>query len=692
MRGLAAACKGGLIAGLLVAFRDIPLDAFRLDLQDPVVFVRGSALVIAGYAVAGLLAGPVASLLLSLIERAANRLPLTGALTGAHIGLGAIGLMVVWRGWSSEPTAATVWLSIAAMAVLIETGRRTDLIGLSGPLAEWLPVTSGVLIADGILFASWRYLGERGPGGFSGTVAHLGGLIAALLIGLIAWAITRWLCGLAARRTSARAVGLTVGGVAIIAVAGLAAWQLALGASGLERELSGLPAGADTAAGDSPSVILISVDALRADFTGYAGGDVSTPTMDRIAEDSFVFEKAWSVSPWTRPSFASFFSGVYPSEVGVARVRGQSQGDPHFYPLHWDAERTYLAELLRDAGYSTFAVVTNTNLTSEARADQGFDLYYHSSLHPGVGLLRVATRPLGLSPFSWENLERANVVSSHAARALETAVREPALLWIHYMDPHQPYDPPTLSAAQHTATGSATMAGSEASGGPVRRRFIDAYSAEIEYCDRWLGRLVDVLKQRGLWDSSIVVFWSDHGEEFWEHGGIDHGHTLYDELMRVPLMIHVPGQSEGRRITQPVSLLDVMPTILDLCGIPVPEGCHGRSLQPVLDGGAKGLPPFQMFMEGCRRGSLRKARLDGRYKLIYDVYHDRFSLYDLQEDPREQHDIYGLTQAPETERWESELRAWTEMMLSTMASRTAGGAEEVPPELRQQLRDMGYVQ
>jgi arylsulfatase A-like enzyme len=107
------------------------------------------------------------------------------------------------------------------------------------------------------------------------------------------------------------------------------------------------------------------------------------------------------------------------------------------------------------------------------------------------------------------------------------------------------------------------MAGLEAQSAPMRQRYIEAYTAEVEYADRWLAGVVEKLKRTGLWDSSIVVFWSDHGEEFWEHGGWEHGHTLYNELLHVPLLIHLPGQSESHHVQQPVTLLDVMPTLLE---------------------------------------------------------------------------------------------------------------------------------
>ncbi len=691
---LSSSLKVGLLAALFVACRDIPLDAFRLDLQEPVVFMRASALVLVVYAGLGLAFSVLALLLLGLIGRPLRRLLGAAPDAASRAALVIVALLVLWSRGAEAATAAETWYAIAAVALLIELGRRAGLLDLSGPLPSWLPLVLGLLAADALAFGVQRLVVERASGGPAmAVVMQLGGLLVALAVGAAVWGVGRRLSGLLTARVAERTVGLAVGAVLIVMVGLPAAWQLVLGASELGPELArvagGLPGGSSP---ERPNVILISVDALRADYPGYAGGPAKTPVMDGLASRSFVFERAWSVSPWTRPSFAAFFSGVYPSEMGVGRVPGQSQGDPSFYPVAWDAERTLLAEALREAGYATLAVATNGNLTREARADQGYRLFYHCSLHPGVGLLRVATRPLGLSPYSWENLERAPVVTEHAVRVARAVGSRPVLLWVHYMDPHQPYDPPTIPPEARVESTSLAMAGADASGAPERERFIDAYTAEIEYCDESLGRLVRTLEAQGLWDSSVVVFWSDHGEEFWEHGGVDHGQSLFDELLRVPLMIHVPGQTEGESVDAPVSLLDVMPTVLELCGLDAPEGCRGRSLAPVLEGEPGEPPPLRVFLEGCRRGGIRKGWLDGRHKLIYHVYHDRFSLYDLEQDPAEQHDIYGAPGAPDTARWERELLAWTEMTTGLMARRTGAGAEEVSDELRQQLRDMGYVQ
>jgi len=693
--GIAAVLRSGLIAGLLVAGRDIPLDAFRLDLQEPLVFVRASALVLVVYGSIGALLGLVGGGLVALIAALLRRRWSEDVRLPVGIAALALGGLVLATGGGEGGTSTGTWIAIATLVVLVEAVRRAGIIDLSRPASGWVPPVAGMLVADFLFFGVQRLVLERRTGGTLGEVLlSVAAVLAAAVVGYLAFLVLAWLCrSVLARRSQHLATAVVLIFAAGIIV--LAGWQLLAGESRLRAHLARSAAvlAGDGATDARPNVILISIDALRGDFPGYMGGPAKTPVLDAVAEESFVFERAYSVAPWTRPSFAAFFSGLYPSEMGVGRTRGIGEESADFYPVQWSTQPKLLPEVLAEAGYSTVACVTNGNLTHEAHADQGFQLFYHTNLHPGIGLLRLATRPLGIAPFSWENLERAHVVTREASMLAAATRARPMLMWVHYMDPHQPYDAPDAPPAIHTETTTLTMAGAAASAAPERRRFVDAYIAEIEYCDRWLGRLIKTLKAEGVWDNSLVVLWSDHGEEFWEHGGVDHGHSLFDELLHVPLMIRLSGRSDGRRITDPVSLLDVMPTLLELCGVDVPEGCHGRNLAPLLQDEPGGIPPLRVFLEGCRRGAIRKGRFDGRYKLIYDTYHDSFSLYDLRDDPRERHDIWATSLAPdEAAQWEDELRAWTEMTLALMAQRAGTGAEEVSEEIRQQLRDMGYVQ
>jgi arylsulfatase len=454
---------------------------------------------------------------------------------------------------------------------------------------------------------------------------------------------------------------------------------------------------------DRPNIILISVDTLRADCPGFDGGRARTPNMDALARESVLFERAYSVSPWTRPAFASLFTSRYPSDVGVGRVLGREGVGTDAVPYVWDADLDTGVEILQRAGYLTAAVVTNPNLTTMANADQGFDAFFHVTRSMQKPPARMVSYKLlgallggplqrrltdAVSSYTLQRAERVDVAAEAMLRSL---LPRPALLWVHYMDPHDPYDAPTAGPEFQIAPNRThTLASLQFLTAASRQRMQEAYIREIEYFDNWLGSLIDRLKARDLWDESIVVFLSDHGEEFWDHGSWGHGQSLYNEQLRVPLMIHLPDSNRGRRVEAPVSLLDVFPTLLALCGAePHPE-MEGRDRSALLSGG--GSDGFEIFLETCMMGSIRKGIMNDRFKLIHDSSGDSYRLYDMVADPAERHNIMGRVQTPEISRLRGRLDSFTERSLASMADYSGREAGETPPELRDQLRDMGYLQ
>lgn len=492
----------------------------------------------------------------------------------------------------------------------------------------------------------------------------------------------------------------------------VAAIVLLAAAGGLVRELE-QPDFADAIAAvpevsrtgdDRPSVILLSVDALRRDFVGYAGGRPRTPTLDAIAEQSWVFDNAYSVAPWTRPSFAAFFTGRYPSEVGVARAPSLYGSLDRVIPVAWSEDAPVLAELLRDEGYLTGAVVTNPHLAAHAGADRGFQAFHHCTL---AGMRRFRPHDIGHAMDvmlslggcrepSPHDFERASVVTTRGVKLLEALARSggPVLAWLHYMDPHDPYDAPDAPPEEVVRVPvTHTKAGGNIGSAVERAQVIDAYAAEVEYFDRWFGPVIEALRRTGLWERSIVVVWSDHGEEFWEHGSWGHGQSLYSELLGVPLLVHLPGQTEGRRVGESVSLLDVAPTLLELCAAPVPREMRGRSLAPVFEGRPEDLEPTSLYLEGCLYGGVRKGLMRGGYKLIRRVYSDTCELYDLRADPGELTNIYNTPLAPDTAPMRADLERFTEVSLAAVESYTrTARATQTPDEIRDTLRDMGYIQ
>lgn len=300
-----------------------------------------------------------------------------------------------------------------------------------------------------------------------------------------------------------------------------------------------------TPSDDPRRVVLVFVDTLRADHLGtYGYTRLATPRLDRWARFGAVFEQARTVAPWTLPSARAVLSGRQPE--------------------HWRSGRT-LAEQLSDAGYHTDAIVANAFLSQPFQMERGW------------------TR------FTYEHLLPAPDVARHAREVLAAHPDRDVALLVHFMDPHLPYDEPWLYRHIFAGTRPGELEsltrrwlvkvhpetpGFEA----IRDYVIDRYDQNLRYVD---DHLAPLLEEAGL--GATVVLFSDHGEEFWDHGGFEHGHTFYDELLRVPLIVRGPKVPAGR-VSAPVSLLDVPETVLELEGLPGMEEAAGRSLVPLLWG------------------------------------------------------------------------------------------------------------
>jgi len=685
--GLATGALAGLIGGLAIALRDVLVALTWDHLREPLRALRENGMLVGAFALVGIVLGLVAVLLLPLLLRVTMRMMRAegSAVGGIAAFLGLVATMaIVARSLVASPVAQS-WLEIsvvtvAMLALSLATGRSAP------ATVAWISaVGAGVLATEAVFFGGQKLINDLASTPVRG-LAYVAVSLLAVTAGVGAWRLL-W-CRLMRAAQWLGAVGAAIAAAALVLVptGALAGWQLSVEGSQLTRQAVALPA--SNGGRDAPNIILISIDTLRADAPGFMGGSARTPTLDALAARSTVFERAYAVAPWTQPSFAAFFSSLYPSEMGVGRTRGVEG-----IPRRWLEEPTLLAEVLHDAGYTTAGIVTNAHLRAEANANQGFDVY-HFTGHERPNPLPAAARQLVLTRPETEIAEyqRADVVHRDVTRLLPHLDRRPLLLWLHYVDPHHPYDSPDAPPEERVTIHvrdliQAFMMNSA----PEIQTILDAYDAETEYCDRWVGQTVAALEEAGLWDSAIVVLWSDHGEEFWEHGGLEHGNTLFEEQVHIPLTIHLPGQSTNQVVRAPVSLLDVMPTLLDFVGLEGPAGMRGESLVPVLEDPAARVAERQLFFECCNRGPIRNALLAGGYKLIYDLYHDRFSLYDLQRDPGELHDIFGQASAPDTAAMEAELLEFTDWTLAKMAEGLSQHREDVPDEMRRQLRDMGYL-
>lgn len=385
----------------------------------------------------------------------------------------------------------------------------------------------------------------------------------------------------------------------------------------------------------SLSVVLITLDTLRADALGCYGGAVATPSIDRLAREGMVFEQATATVPLTLPSHGSIMTGLLPVRHGV-RDNGGFFLEPSF---------TTLAERFQSAGYATGAFVGAWVLERRFGLAQGFDSYSDGSVDK-------------------EFQRRGDAV---VADALAWLGQVPAdrrfLAWVHLFDPHTPYDAPD----------------------PFRSRYASQpYHAEVAYVDSLVGRLLEELDRRGRRKNTIVVLAADHGEGLGDHGEPEHGLFVYDATMAVPLIIRTPWGPTARSRTQ-VSLVDVLPTVLDLVGLAPQAGIDGASLLPVLQDPKRELGRvayvetyFPTYHFGWHH--LRGLR-DGRYKLIQA---SQAEMYDLDVDPGETVDISAANGA-RAERMRAALES-----LAPSSERAAEPAN-LDAATRERLAALGYV-
>jgi arylsulfatase len=427
------------------------------------------------------------------------------------------------------------------------------------------------------------------------------------------------------------------------------------------------------------NVLLVVVDALRADHLGcYGYARPTSPGLDARARQGVLFESVTSAAPQTVPSVLSLWSSLYPHRHGNQYFRGTRSFRvpkrdvrprvPDGIPL--------LATELRAAGYRTGAVVTNPWLATEFGFDRGFERYVHLDRNRRARNRRARDHA------------RAGDVNRRALHLLREWRRERFFLYLHYMDVHSPYDPPPR-ARELFDPGLGRYVYDN---GPApdlepedlaRTRAL--YDAEIRGLDAHLSWLHRRLRLLGLLDRTIVVFTADHGDEFHEHGGLGHGTTLHRELVRVPLVVWHPSLTP-RRVTAPVASVDLMPTLLDLVGVPVPPERDGVSLARLLRGEAT--PPRDRILLS-ELGRVKAVRR-GTHKLIrIRRGDDRTVAYDLARDPQEQH---PLDEPPAWPRLDARLDALSALG-PTWQRRGEAPPEARPldPERERQLEALGYL-
>ena len=389
------------------------------------------------------------------------------------------------------------------------------------------------------------------------------------------------------------------------------------------------------------TVVLVTIDTLRADGVSYSV-DVRgrTPFLDELAGEGIAYAHAYAPASWTAPSMASLFTGYEPASHGV--VSG-SVGRPSGADDHGTTVRnqpllpqsfTTLAEVFQSAGYTTIGVAANLHLATPLGFGQGFDHYYDEAaflIAPDVNALVLA------------KLEEA-----FGAEWKTTWKQERVFLWVHYFDPHIPYEArePWINdfAPEFATHPEAYPAGwnlpelMEAHPEPdleIASRLVPLYRSENRYIDHHLRALDAELGFRD--DDVLLVVTSDHGEEFVEHGGFGHGQTLFEESIRVPLFLRWPRAFPAAlRVGTPVSLLDVYPTLAELAGLTWPSEMQGLALPEVTGASAGDRKP--MYFHTDRARPPLHGVIDGSWKMIR-AQGQASRLYDLAGDPHETVDV-----------------------------------------------------
>src|SRR5262245_9644750 len=367
---------------------------------------------------------------------------------------------------------------------------------------------------------------------------------------------------------------------------------------------------------DAPLVVVYLVATLRPYHTGpYGYARDTTPNLDAFARDAVVFEQAVAHASWTKPSVASILTSLLPGQHRAVQLRD---------PL--DPAHVTLAQMLQAKGYATGAAIANSVIYgAESSFDRGFD--YFAGLH-GEG-----DRP--------SKLVGANAVVDAALSWLEARRGFPTFLYVHTMDPHVPYAPPPPFDRKYepypTADHPAQDPRSDYKEPLDRERMIAQYDGDVAFGDQEFGRFVRGLKERGLYDRALVVFLADHGEEFLDHGKWLHGRSVFDERVRIPLVVKQAHQRDaGRRVAQQVQAVDVLPTVLESQGLPVPAppAIAGRPLQAVLAGKEDKRPAVS---EISHRGFVAHGVRTEADKYIHRFGPETDELYfDLVKDPKEQ--------------------------------------------------------
>ncbi len=437
------------------------------------------------------------------------------------------------------------------------------------------------------------------------------------------------------------------------------------------------------------NAVVVLIDTLRADkLTAYAKTRVRTPVFDKFAKEATLFERCQAPSNWTKPSCASVLTGLFPD---THKARGHSSRLASSVRMG--------SEIFRDAGFATGAFIANGYLAAEFGFKRGWTKY--------VNFIRETKKT------------EAEFVFKESLDFIAANKEKPFFTYIQTIDPHVPYDPPAEDLKLYDAKEYDGPVRNRSTGNLLeefkrkkvklntrdRRRLEALYDGEITYHDRYFGHFLDGLNKLGVLNDTAIIVCSDHGEEFFDHDSVGHGHTLHQELLHVPLAIRAPGLIKaGKRVDSEVGLTDILPTLLEATGVPVPKGMEGQNLLPLCNGAIPdpNAAAFSSFFSEADDRNLSWTVRKGDFKLRMRGPVNSY-LYNLTSDPREKTDVdtrYPLAlralrialgqfiAAPDKHDWASSKLAATVVA----APKAKDEQADMPEDLKRQLRALGYIQ
>ncbi len=533
----------------------------------------------------------------------------------SFIACATLGIVLSRRGWASPIGASLMtMIAVAGGASLLQGG--TDLIAPSRPSLLQVTAVAHVCIVLGVSVAAlamFRQHASRGK----------------------ALRLTLPLCGVAA--------------------------FLPLGL-GL---LPGKPESGDGHA----NVLLITADTLRADYCGVYGGPAPTPALERLAANGVNFTQCKTLAPWTVPSICGMFSSKYPPSISVEAGASERELETASYfklAGYWqDPDSATSVNRFSQDGYVTAAVCGNGILADQRWLLEDFHerlmfsttWCFYDEYAGQVPIVADSISLLAPELLPLHTGDTTAIAVRFAKRFLARKRGEPFFLWVHFFDPHAPYTPPVRFYGPGAPDSEKPLPQNVFDGSDdlTREEARALYLGEIRYVDEGVGEILDALDAHGLTDSTYVCFSADHGEEFWDHEGQGHGHSLFDELLHVPLIMSGPGIVPAT-IDKPVSSIHTVATLLDLAGLDQPESGRGTSLKPVLLGEEFDVLDQPCFAQATRGTPLQMVQL-GDHKLIRNLDSGALSLFDVAHDPQELHNLADAH--PDTvTALEERLRAW----------------------------------